>query len=309
LAWCARHELRLAWRDWAGTVTAGKSGRAWAAGAAFLAFGAFMHGLALTTVGRFADIAEPDKATLVVVTGVALMSWSLMLSQAMEAVTRVLYARSDLDLILSSPASTRKLFCVRIGVVALSVALMATLLGAPFLNVLAFKGGARWLGGYAVFAAMGATAAALALAITFALFRAIGPKRTRLVAQIAAAVIGAAFVIGVQTAAILSYGTLSRLAVLRSQTVVAPCARSHEPRLVAGAGHSGRSVRARRRGRDRACGARGCHRVVRRPFRRRHRGGGRVIGRCAAPAPVMAPLPAAPTAARLVPQGVDAAAA
>jgi ABC-2 type transport system permease protein len=40
----------------------------------------------------------------------------------------------------------------------------------------------------------------------------IGPSRTRLVAQILAAIIGAGFVIALQIAAILSYGTLSRFA-------------------------------------------------------------------------------------------------
>ena len=48
------------------------------------------------------------------------------------------------------------------------------------------------------------------------LFRLIGPRRTRLVAQILAAIIGAGFVIALQIAAILSYGTLSRFAVLTS---------------------------------------------------------------------------------------------
>ena len=47
---------------------------------------------------------------------------------------------------------------------------------------------------------MGAVATAAALALTIALFRAVGPKRTRLIAQIVAAVIGAAFVIGLQVA-------------------------------------------------------------------------------------------------------------
>jgi ABC-2 type transport system permease protein len=68
---------------------------------------------------------------------------------------------------------------------------------------------------------MGAAATAVAVALTVALFRAIGPRRTRLIAQIVAAVIGAAFVIGLQVAAILSYGTLSRGDVLRSKTMLA----------------------------------------------------------------------------------------
>jgi ABC-2 type transport system permease protein len=53
------------------------------------------------------------------------------------------------------------------------------------------------------------------------LFRLIGPSRTRLVAQIVAAVIGAGFVIALQVAAILSYGTLSRFAVLTSDAATA----------------------------------------------------------------------------------------
>jgi ABC-2 type transport system permease protein len=68
--------------------------------------------------------------------------------------------------------------------------------------VLAVLGGSRWLAAYGVVAAMGAVATAAALALTIALFRIIGAKRTRLVAQIVAAVIGAAFVIGLQIAAI-----------------------------------------------------------------------------------------------------------
>ena len=83
--------------------------------------------------------------------------------------------------------------------------------------MLIVRGGWRWLGAYGVIVAMGAAATAVAVALTVALFRALGPKRTRLVAQVVAAVIGAAFVIGLQVAAILSYGTLSRGDLLRSE--------------------------------------------------------------------------------------------
>ena len=69
-------------------------------------------------------------------------------------------------------------------------------------------------------------ATALAVLFTLALFRAIGPKRTRFVAQVVAAVVGAGFVIGIQIAAMLSTGTLSRAAFLRSALVTA-----HAPAL------------------------------------------------------------------------------
>src|SRR6185503_8570862 len=68
---------------------------------------------------------------------------------------------------------------------------------------------------------MGATAAAGAVALTVLLFRLIGPKRTRLAAQIVAAIIAAVLIIGLQVAAILSHGTLSRMVFLESDTLVA----------------------------------------------------------------------------------------
>jgi ABC-2 type transport system permease protein len=222
LTWFARHELRLAWRDWMHMLTAGDRRRKRSVFIALVIFAAFMHLIAYVTVAAYAGAArDPDKLTLVVVTASALLSWALMLSQAMESVTRAFYARADLDLILSSPVTARRLFAVRIAAMALAIALMGIFLAAPFIDVLAALGGWRWLGAYGVVAAMGVTAAALAVALTVALFRTIGPRRTRLIAQIVAAVIGAAFVIGLQVAAILSYGTLSRIAVLQSATVLA----------------------------------------------------------------------------------------
>jgi ABC-2 type transport system permease protein len=221
LAWFARHELRLSWRDWMHMLTAGDRRRKRSVFIALALFAAFMHLVAYVTVAAYAGAArDPDKLTLVAVTASALLSWALMLSQAMESVTRAFYARADLDLILSSPVSATRLFAVRIAAMALAIALMGVFLAAPFIDVLALIGGWRWLGAYGVVVALGVSAAALAVALTVALFRTIGPRRTRLIAQIVAAVIGAAFVIGLQVAAILSYGTLSRFAVLRSATLL-----------------------------------------------------------------------------------------
>jgi ABC-2 type transport system permease protein len=221
VVWLARHELRLSWRDWVAMMTMGHRRRMSTVVIGLIIFGGFMHLLAYSIVRRYAivDIA-PDKATLIVVTGILLLSFSPLLAQAMELVTRVFYSRSDLDLILTSPVSPRKIFSVRIGRIAVEVALFAMLLATPFINVLVVLGGARWLAAYGVAAAMGAVAAAFAVALTLALFRTIGAKRTRLIAQIVAAVIGAAFVIGLQIAAILSYGSLS-LSPLQSAWLIA----------------------------------------------------------------------------------------
>ncbi|MGH6790699.1 MAG: permease [Pseudolabrys sp.] len=222
LVWLAGHEFRLGWRDWVSLMTAGRRTRTRTAAIALIVFAAVMQLVAYSMVARYADIGVyPDKATLVAVTGTMLLSWSLLLSQAMESVKRAFYARSDLDLILTSPVSARKVFSVRIGQIAVSVTVVAMLLAAPFINVLAVFGGVRWLAAYGVVAAMGAVAAAFAVALTIALFRTIGAKRTRLIAQIVAAVIGASFVIGLQVVAILTHGSLSRFAPLQSEWLIA----------------------------------------------------------------------------------------
>jgi ABC-2 type transport system permease protein len=219
-AWFAQHEWRLAWRDWLSMITAGRRERLRKVIVGIVVFIAFLHVVASWMVGRYAG-AVIDKQTLIAVTSTALLSWLLMISQAMESITRAFYARSDLDLILASPAATDKLFGVRIATVALATTMMALPLAAPFIDVLIARGGWRWLGAYGLIVAMGAAATALAVALTVALFRVLGAKRTRFVAQVVAAVIGAAFVIGLQVAAILSYGTISRVAVLRSDTLLA----------------------------------------------------------------------------------------
>ena len=187
---------------------------------ALIVFAGFMHLLAYSMIRRYvgADVGH-ELATIVVVTGIMLLLWSLLLAQAMELITRVLYSRSDLDLILTSPVSSRKIFSVRIGRIALEVAFFAMLLAMPFIDVMVVLGGARWLVAYGVVAAMGAVAAAFAVALTVALFRTIGAKRTRLIAQIVAAVIGAAFVIGLQIAAIFSFGSFS-LAPIQSAWLI-----------------------------------------------------------------------------------------
>ena len=221
IGWLALHEARLSWRDWIWLITGGHRRRAVTSALVFIAFVLFLHGLAYLMLRSSANLAGvADRQTLVVITGTLAMSSSLMLSQALESVTRGFYARGDLDLILASPVAASRLFAVRIMAMAAAVAAQALVLAAPFVNVLVWRGGAHWLGAYAVTAALAMDAVAVAVVVTVALFRAIGPRRTRLVAQILAAIIGAAFVISAQFAAILSFGTLSRVAALQSAALV-----------------------------------------------------------------------------------------
>ena len=92
LTFLARHEFRLAWRDWWSMLTAGKPHRIRIVALALVAFALFMHLVAFSIVARFAEIEpDADRGTLVVITGCAVLAWSLMMSQAMESVTRAFY--------------------------------------------------------------------------------------------------------------------------------------------------------------------------------------------------------------------------
>ena len=221
-AWFAQHELRLAWREWLAVMTAGRRGRRRAALIGLVVFAAIMHLPAYAAIGRFANLQlPPDISSLIIVAAIIFLAWTLMLSQAIESVTRAFYARADLDLIMSSPARLADVFSIRIGAIALSVTVMSLLFSTPFIDVLVIGGGFRWFAAYGVIITIGLSAAAVAVAVTILLFWMIGPRRTRLAAQIIAAIIGAGFVIALQIAAILSYGTLSRFAVLTSEAATA----------------------------------------------------------------------------------------
>ena len=217
LNWFASHEIRLAWREWLGMMTGGRQRRRRAVIIGLVVFGALLHVPAYAVIGRYATLRLPlDKSAMIVITASIFLAWALMLSQAIESVTRAFYARADLDLIMSSPVTLDRVFSIRLAAIALTVTAMAMLLATPFIDVLVFGGGLRWLALYGVVMAIGLSAAAVAIAVTILLFRTIGPRRTRFAAQVLAAVIGAGFVIALQIAAILSYGTLSRFAVLTS---------------------------------------------------------------------------------------------
>jgi ABC-2 type transport system permease protein len=229
LTWFARHELRIAWRDWLGMMTSGRRSRRIGVALGLVIVAAVMHLLAYAVVGRAGDpFAAPAPTTLIVISVSVVLGWALVLSQAIEQATKVFYARGDLDLIMSSPYPLTTVMSLRMGAVALTMIVLAFVMVLPFVDVLALRDGPRWFATYGVTIAAALSATAAALLATVALFRIFGPRRTRLAAQIVSAIVGAGFVIALQVGAILSYGTMSRFAVLMSDhaSVYAPSAES-----------------------------------------------------------------------------------
>ena len=223
MPWFAAHEARLMWRDGIAMMTGGYPARRIALLIFSIVVAILLHLMANAIVGPWVEHGiVPDKATLVLITCSGFLFWTVMLSQALESITRAYYARSDLDLILSSPASSNTLFAVRTGITAATTLLLACLLASPVVDVLVLHDGAHWRMAYLVLAALSSLSTAIAVLITVALFRIAGPRRTRLVAQIIAAIVGAGFVIGIQAVAILHFGNMaSRFALFSDAGFVA----------------------------------------------------------------------------------------
>ncbi|PHY17288.1 hypothetical protein [Caulobacter sp. BP25] len=194
-AWLLAHELRLAWRG----AMSGRKGSAVGslialavAGVALLALGLLL-GLGLR--GREIPI---QPLTIVIVALALAVILTLMLSTTLAGAADALYVRGDLDLLFSSPLSPRKVLFVRalgLGVSALFWFLIpAVLLLTPSIVL----GHPAWAGVFVVLIAAALTATGVGLLLAMVLFALIGPRRTRTVAQIMAALIGAAFFLGSQ---------------------------------------------------------------------------------------------------------------
>lgn len=217
----AHHDCTLAWRDWVTLMSGGRKLKDRVILVGMGLFALLMHAIAYAVLHNFfAADGVMSVSHLILVSAALVLTFTMMLSQAMESVTRAFYVRDDLDLILSSPAPAKDVFTVRLIMMALITAMMSGLMVAPFINVSIALGGLAWLAAYGVVVAVSAVATGCAVLLTLALFRYFGAKRTRLIAQIVAAVVGASFIIGLQVAAIVFYGSLSRFSVLGSDAVM-----------------------------------------------------------------------------------------
>lgn len=190
-----RHELLLTWRNFRASGKGRHTRRAifYTMITAALGFGGYWAARLLSEI-----TPTPDVVSLGVTGAVLAILFSLMLSQALMLITETLYQRGDLDLLLSSPIQPWRVIAVRMSAIAINVGLLYLILIAAVCVWLPFFGGWAWLG-FApaiLFLTLSATAAALVLARI--LFSLIGPKNTRIAAQIIGSLIGAAFFIATQ---------------------------------------------------------------------------------------------------------------
>jgi ABC-2 type transport system permease protein len=196
--WLAGHEIRLQIR---GSLL-GRAGGRWLVLA--IASGIQLLGLLFATSLLRLQQHVPISDPLMSVSVVMALTAALMMAQAVQRATEVLDGQADLGWLLSSPLPPRQVLAVRLVSVAFSVVLNWLLLVGPVANGLMLLGHAGAWRAYPVIASLALVATAMGFGLTFSLLRALGPRRTRSVANGAATIIGAsAFLVG-QSRTILS---------------------------------------------------------------------------------------------------------
>ncbi len=168
----------------------------------------FLHALALAAALRMGDNAE-TLAIAARVGALFVLPWTV--ANAMMKMSRLLFQRGDLDLVLASPADARALLAARLAAQAVDSVASVGFILLPFANANVFLGRWRWLALYPTLAGAGALGASLGFVIALALLFALGPRRARICSQIVASVVGASAVLVAQALALLPDAWRDRL--------------------------------------------------------------------------------------------------
>jgi ABC-2 type transport system permease protein len=204
--WLMGHELRIYWRR--GKMTP-KSGLILAG--ALLAFWTAISFILFMRVGPaippppFNEGAGAGFALAGVSLVIAFIA-SVIVSSSILAAVEAIYTRNDLDLLLSSPLSPWRVLIVRSSAIAIgALPLYAGLLGPPLLWLAVFSS-PLWLSAIVFLVTLSFAATGVALLIVAGLFRLIGPKSTRMLAQILSALAGATVFLAFQYFNIVNRG-------------------------------------------------------------------------------------------------------
>jgi len=194
--WLLCHELRVSWRNWLYARKRGTIGQ--------IVLYVVIAAALLAGGWGFAELfgqlpPELTPPAIGITTAVFVLLFTFMLSQSLALITDSLYQRGDLDLLLASPLPAWRVLIVRMAAIALNVATLYLLLTGAIFIWLPFTGGWRWMGVAPTVLALALFATACGLVVARGLFVLIGPRNTRIVAQILSAVIGVSFALFMQS--------------------------------------------------------------------------------------------------------------
>ncbi len=198
IRWLMGHELRLFWRRGkmnprSGVILVGLMLGIWSLASFFV----FAKAGPMIPPPPFEDGPAHGLVLSAINIVIAFMG-SVMISGAILAAVEAIYTRNDLDLLLSTPISAWRILVVRSSAIAIGgMPLYAGLLGPPLLWMAIFSS-PRWLSAIIFLPTLAFAATGIALMIVTALFRLIGPRNTRVLAQILSALAGAAVFLSFQ---------------------------------------------------------------------------------------------------------------
>ena len=112
------------------------------------------------------------------------------ISTTLISVVQAIYGRGDIDLWLSSPLAPRSIVLVRVGAIALKACLGWALFVLPFADAFGVVVAPKWFGLYLVVPSLALFSTGVSLVLALGFYRLLGPRRTRVFAQILGAVIG-----------------------------------------------------------------------------------------------------------------------
>lgn len=196
-AWLLAHEAKLAWRAW---WSAGKMGP-WARLGVYglIAAVALGGGFAVATLlGALSPSPQAEPVSVLLASMALALVATLMLSQALLASTEIIYARGDLDLLFASPISPWTVLMARACGIAMNVAALYLALALAVMLWTPLTGAMGWAVMIPAILAIALLMTAIGLALAKGLFAWIGPKNTRVAAQILAALIGASLFLATQ---------------------------------------------------------------------------------------------------------------
>jgi ABC-2 type transport system permease protein len=200
--WLVAHDVRLNWRRFTDML-----GGAGVIGLTALFGGGaiVLHLVAWPAVLWLEPHVHGDGATIMPLATAVFCIFTWMIAQGLFGVTRTLYDRGDLDLLLGSPLPAERILAAKAAAIAASTLGSIGLLVIPLANVGALLGNLAWLAIYPTLVALALIATSLGLGLSIGLFFLLGPRRARLYTQMTGAVIAGAFVLGAQIVAILPH--------------------------------------------------------------------------------------------------------
>jgi ABC-2 type transport system permease protein len=201
LPWLIAHDLTLNWRRFMEMFARLSPQATWAV----LAGGAIaLHLVAWPVAAWLVRLLREGSATstsTVAVLAFSVFAW--MIAQGLLGTSRTMQERGSSDLLFSSPLPVRLVLASRAAATAASSFGSVGLLVLPVADVCAFLDGPAWLAAYPALFALSLIGTTAGLAAAIGLFLVLDARRARAYAQLCAALVGGAFLLGAQIAAML----------------------------------------------------------------------------------------------------------